>query len=1767
MDSAELIGAVGARFLVEELDKALSQPDAGTARFLLDRLQDDQVIAIVRAVLADSVLARRVYIAVPQEIGSGRGLPAAVLTRERAVHFRNRPAPEGKSALLLVNTDDDQGVSLQDMTPLGAKTLTDRADLWVAIAGVGLPLSDLQREVWLAAMRGLLDAKDFSLSQVAAYVASVAARIDAEKTPLVASLGYCLPVLQIPRDSTLQVPERQQRQKSAWRRRFEQMVSERAPLLRKHTKNRQILERDELATQFERIKDDVLPEHRAIFRAFIEAPPSYNDAARALAELEWETDHVDQLFTGLKKKKVHLSEETLQFYEDKDPELLNSADREYLGLLRERNPKEPDDGDRRFYENHRSILTEKPSLKAKWDRFVFGASLECDDLIVGLMLAMERLKIQAQSWQGNKRLTIRWNARGRTQHLAVNADIATLFTLRYRGLPGLCGSKVHWELGPLLDYERFLETQKGKPGYQRNESTARTALRIRLDVILQIGVDPNAEEYAVQVDYVGHPNAVSANLPDDLSRLTANPFCTLSVARVRTSTKGVAQRLGLADAASFDASDDHDAGSFVPRLARLESFVPDWNAALDRAEHRIGTTEVAALRRFWEEFLTHYPSALKALQQSGVEDAVLLTQVRAYARLLAELERHSGDERLRRELLAPILSLGVVAITDGPPAGVVAPWHPFRIAATSLKARAISNLISHMLTHDDVDIGDEPLFFRDLREELAHPYYPEITVGYDGSEPCLLVITDSLDDYSLAEPPIDPKGLAPTHENPADGAKRVREVVGRYLELQPHESANLSVALFECDSAGLPVAAVNALTNLQESEIHCNVTLRHRDRRALQRVFSELLEKSDADPDALVASETSRNFMAKLRVGIQIEPPGRTTESDCRPVDIAFLQDVVSRRARVRWQRVPASTHNVSLEQHVPPRWTYKAPTTSESATRYLVCPEQPPEGWAYVSAVASLVDGQPNPSGYYRLPIRTISLNDNAIRQTFEDAHNLAEWVVNYDDLLDPEQLRHQSVHVIRYQKSRSNDRSIIVSSTARSRVLEVLVRRRIEELGTALSPEATTRLVRRLIDGAIGISGEIVLRASKRGIAAGELIGIVLSRALVGEELGQSATACFFLDDYAAWLGQKEDGIADLLCLAIDPHTPTKLRIIVTEAKYVSPAAASDARKTSRRQVEATVNRIRNALFESPGRLDRDHWLSRIADLLLDAVKSPREEQLFDALRRRVRSGDVEIDLRGYSHIFVSGGGEPRVADAQEPLPPSCGEHALQEVFSHTATRDLLRHLASGESLRSIREKLGPNTPWSDESFRRPAARPSWILGAVGAPASEEPLQPSSSESIELPVDGGTKPKRSPGVAAMPDERDVSGQTMEEPAQQPAETTRSLVLTHARTISDDKETAWLEETTRVLQRALVGWDLQAKVLGTRLTPNAGLVRLQGSDRLEAKHLEANRSRLLTTHKLNVLSVTPRPGELVVAIERPHRQIVSLWDVWSRAGDRATDHLNLSFVVGLRELDGEVLYLNLGESFGTQPGHAPHTLVAGTTGSGKSVLIQNLLLDIAATNHSDLAQMYVIDPKMGVDYAELRQLPHLREDIITDQERAGVVLESLLLEMDSRYQRFASCGARNLRDYNERSSPEHRLPALFVVHDEFAEWMLTDDYKEAVSKTTMRLGVKARAAGIYLFFAAQRPDKDVLPPQLRDNLGNRLILRVEGEGTSEIALGVKGAERLLGKGHCVARLQNESDVIYCQVPWIDPGDIARLVRAIQNENPRPLRSPKEELQ
>jgi len=268
--------------------------------------------------------------------------------------------------------------------------------------------------------------------------------------------------------------------------------------------------------------------------------------------------------------------------------------------------------------------------------------------------------------------------------------------------------------------------------------------------------------------------------------------------------------------------------------------------------------------------------------------------------------------------------------------------------------------------------------------------------------------------------------------------------------------------------------------------------------------------------------------------------------------------------------------------------------------------------------------------------------------------------------------------------------------------------------------------------------------------------------------------------------------------------------------------------------------------------------------------------------------------------------------------------------------------------------------------------------------------------------------------------------------------------------------------------------------------------------------------------------------------------------DVWKQWIPNCI-HGNHDLLIAVREEDSSPLFLS-------PRSNAPHTLIAGSTGSGKSVLMQNIILGIACTNSVAQARIMLIDPKLGVDYFAFEGLPHLQGGLIDAQDKAVQKLTELVDEMNRRYGVLKANKVSNIFDLNRKPSATERLPFLWCIHDEFAEWMMTPEYAEAVSDTVGRLGVKARAAGISLVFAAQRPDANVMPMQLRANLGNRLVLRVDGEGTSEIALGEKGAERLLGKGHLAAKLEGEASVVFGQVPFVDSEFLDRTVEAIKRQ-------------
>jgi DNA segregation ATPase FtsK/SpoIIIE, S-DNA-T family len=752
-------------------------------------------------------------------------------------------------------------------------------------------------------------------------------------------------------------------------------------------------------------------------------------------------------------------------------------------------------------------------------------------------------------------------------------------------------------------------------------------------------------------------------------------------------------------------------------------------------------------------------------------------------------------------------------------------------------------LIGRILASKDPQ-GDTKLFFRDLEQDFKHPLYPELVAVWTAGGTQLLSTSDALGDYSLHEPPVaEGEGEGDTNESPMEGSTCVIDLVRRYLALHPHERANLSVVLFNCDSARLPQAVVEKIGDIQDDDedVRCQVLLRHIDSQRLREVYRSILN-ADTTADAYSASEATQDFMARLRISVIADQAPPPDPKDGCPYDIVFSQDVISRHAQLEWYFEKAEP--ADIRTLLPSRWSRRRPGARDDlkSAVHLCCPVQSVEGWSYLTALATIFKGDWDGDASRRLlPVRQLDFRDGRTAQIFQETHNLGNWVVNFDELLDRRQLVNQEVRVIRYKQMTTQGRNLIISSRAPLTLLRSMILHRLVGLQLELDDADVRRLAERLIDDANDMSGDIVLRAATRGQSASELIGIVLSRRILRDDLGSDHLfGWYFLDDYAAWIGQREQQIADLL--AIRPHVTSdgllRITLAVSEAKYVDIEALAAKRKESQKQLRETLLRLEDAIFGDPERLDRQSWLARLADLMLDGIRVPAASGIeLGEWRRAMREGRCEIELRGVSHVFV-----PTAIDADDvtiATEVAGAPGAYLEIFGRKALKQLLIAYWKNENTADVRRLFafdhfdveptwrapgsGTPAPQSHRRHERPVTAPNEVAAPPANPTSEVLTLPQPAPMIE-----GVKHGASNLAAHSPEPPSPRDARWTYP-------TISRLLTGASSPegADSEAQRWLARTAGSAKSALQQLQLQAKLLDSSLTPNSALLRFAGNANL----------------------------------------------------------------------------------------------------------------------------------------------------------------------------------------------------------------------------------------------------------------------------------------------------------------------------------------------
>jgi S-DNA-T family DNA segregation ATPase FtsK/SpoIIIE len=374
------------------------------------------------------------------------------------------------------------------------------------------------------------------------------------------------------------------------------------------------------------------------------------------------------------------------------------------------------------------------------------------------------------------------------------------------------------------------------------------------------------------------------------------------------------------------------------------------------------------------------------------------------------------------------------------------------------------------------------------------------------------------------------------------------------------------------------------------------------------------------------------------------------------------------------------------------------------------------------------------------------------------------------------------------------------------------------------------------------------------------------------------------------------------------------------------------------------------------------------------------------------------------------------------------------------------------------------------------------------------------------------------------------------------------------------ETQESFVREMASVLEQALREFDIDAHVVEIDTGPVITVYELSLAPGVKVSAISALANDIQRALKAETIRiVAPIPGKNTVGIEVPNAQKEKVrFKELMQLAPEAMNKMAIPLFLG-KDSSGGPLIDDLTRM--------PHCLIAGTTGSGKSVCINTIIMSIMYQQRPDMVKLILVDPKV-VEMAPFKDIPHLMCPVINDAARAASVLEWACEKMDERYEFLAEAGVRNLKGYNsltteelvERFKPEtpeeearipKKLPYIVIIVDELADLMMTSG--KEVEASIVRLAQKARAVGIHLILATQRPQATVVTGLIKANMPAKIAFRVSSKMDSRIVLDMNGAEVLLGQGDMLYLPSGASKPTRSQGTYIDDKEIRESVKMVKS--------------
>ncbi|HEV4738712.1 TPA: DNA translocase FtsK [Streptococcus pneumoniae] len=364
-------------------------------------------------------------------------------------------------------------------------------------------------------------------------------------------------------------------------------------------------------------------------------------------------------------------------------------------------------------------------------------------------------------------------------------------------------------------------------------------------------------------------------------------------------------------------------------------------------------------------------------------------------------------------------------------------------------------------------------------------------------------------------------------------------------------------------------------------------------------------------------------------------------------------------------------------------------------------------------------------------------------------------------------------------------------------------------------------------------------------------------------------------------------------------------------------------------------------------------------------------------------------------------------------------------------------------------------------------------------------------------------------------------------------------------------KEKKIVRENIKILEATFASFGIKVTVERAEIGPSVTKYEVKPAVGVRVNRISNLSDDLaLALAAKDVRIEAPIPGKSLIGIEVPNSDIatVSFRELWEQSQTKAENFLEIPLG---KAVNGTARAFDLSKM--------PHLLVAGSTGSGKSVAVNGIISSILMKARPDQVKFMMVDPKM-VELSVYNDIPHLLIPVVTNPRKASKALQKVVDEMENRYELFAKVGVRNIAGFNAKveefnAQSEYKqipLPLIVVIVDELADLMMVAS--KEVEDAIIRLGQKARAAGIHMILATQRPSVDVISGLIKANIPSRVAFAVSSGTDSRTILDENGAEKLLGRGDMLFKPIDENHPVRLQGSFISDDDVERIVNFIKTQ-------------